>query len=256
MSHVSQWFTSRSPWHNFSEFHGGGDKIIFSFILCKSRIQNICTRKIIHHNSHRLPLRETGKEETLCSSWINKSTLKFVLVSEAVQLNEKYNIILIIHYTAHVLSSVVTADSLLRSSLLSWCKNLFPILHYHKPPRRRLKVLPLYAVKLNLLPNNLKYDSNKWDTKTIKRASMCCQLLTWRYEQGYVLPTQHRKPIIWIFPFIFLTLTTCRYKNVSSALLPFWSNTPLHPLIIVSKNILILFTKWILLHLHFFVFYK
>ena len=147
MCHVSQWFTSHSPWHNFSEFHGGGDKIIFSFILCKSRIRNICTRKIIHHNSHRLPLRETGREETLRSSWINKSTLKFVLVSEAVQLDEKYNIILIIHYTVHVLSSVVAADSLLRFSRLSWCKNLFPILHYHKPSRRRLKVLPLYAVK-------------------------------------------------------------------------------------------------------------
>lgn len=121
VSHVSQWFTSHSPWHNFSEFHGGGDKTIFSFILCKSRIRNICTRKIIHHHSHRLPLWETGKEETLHPSWINKSTLKFVSVSEAVQLNEKYIIILIIHYTVHVLSSVVTADSLLLFSFLSWC---------------------------------------------------------------------------------------------------------------------------------------
>ena len=148
MSHISQWFTSHSPWHNFSEFHGGGDKIIFSHILCKSRIRNICTRKIIHHNSHRLLLRETGKEETMHSSWINKSTLKFVLVSEAVQLNEKYNIILIIHYTVHVLSSIVTADSLLLFSLLSWCKNWFQMLHYHQQSWRRLKVLPLCAVRL------------------------------------------------------------------------------------------------------------
>lgn len=191
MSHVSQWFTSHSPWHNFSEFHGGGDKIIFSFILCKNRIQNICTRKIKHHNSHRLPLRETGKEETMHSPWINKSTLKFVWVSEAVQLNEKYNIILIIHYTVHVLSSAVTSDSLLQFSLLSWCKNLFQILHYRQPSRWRFKVLPLYAVRLNLLPNNLKHDSNKWNTKTMIHASvancqhdndmskdMCCQLST------------------------------------------------------------------------------
>jgi hypothetical protein len=54
----------------------------------------MCTRKIIHHHSHRLLLRETEKKETMYPPCSNKSTLEFVLVSGAVQLNEKYIILL------------------------------------------------------------------------------------------------------------------------------------------------------------------
>lgn len=60
---TSLWFTSHSPWHNFLEFHGGGDEPIFFFYSVKAESENICTRKIIHYHSHRLPLRETDKEE-------------------------------------------------------------------------------------------------------------------------------------------------------------------------------------------------
>jgi hypothetical protein len=41
---------------------GGGDEPIFFFYSVKAESENICTRKIIHYHSHRLPLRETDRK--------------------------------------------------------------------------------------------------------------------------------------------------------------------------------------------------
>lgn len=42
---TSLWFTSHSPWHNFLEFHGGGDEPIVFFILLKQNLKIFAPEK-------------------------------------------------------------------------------------------------------------------------------------------------------------------------------------------------------------------
>jgi hypothetical protein len=122
----------------------------FSLYFDKAGCENLCTRKIIHHHSHRLLLRETGKEETLHPSCSNKSTLEFVSVSGDVQLNEKYIIVIYYMVQIHQLSELIHHYHFL---ICHGVKNLYQLFQHHQIPLCKLKVLPFCAVRLrNLLP--------------------------------------------------------------------------------------------------------